>query len=244
MVVRLTLISLFLVANTACTKTVVVKEKNPLLVTAAPPVKKQEAPPPPPPPRVEVKKEKIQVNEKIHFEFNKAVIRPESFGLLDEIAKVITEHPEILKIRIEGHTDSVGTRPYNLKLSKQRAQAVREYLAKKGIAGTRLLTEGYAFDKAIASNDTEDGRAKNRRVEFNIIERSDEASAGGNGTSATGADGKTTTDPGEGKVATGDKDGDKSKTAPAAATDKPAAKPDGAKDDAATTEPAKKEGGK
>jgi outer membrane protein OmpA-like peptidoglycan-associated protein len=160
-------------AATACTKTVVLKEDSPLRVTASPP-----APPPPPsepPKRVEVKKEKIQVNDVILFEFGKAVIRDESFGLLDEIGDVITKHPEVLKIRIEGHTDSVGTPRYNLNLSRKRAQAVLDYLVGKGVATERLTSEGFGLAKPVADNDTDEGRSKNRRVEFNIVERADES---------------------------------------------------------------------
>jgi outer membrane protein OmpA-like peptidoglycan-associated protein len=159
-----------------CTSMVVLNEQDPLLVSASPPP----PPPPPPPPkpeRVEVQKEKIQVNEKIHFEFDSAKIREESHNLVDEIARVINEHPEIVKLRVEGHTDPRGTSKYNLDLSQRRAQAVADYLINQGSVDTaRLEVQGYGFDQPIASNDTEEGMAKNRRVEFTILER-DESKA-------------------------------------------------------------------
>ncbi len=156
-----------------CTKTVMLREDQPLVVTAQPP--KPPPPPPPPPKRVEVKKEKIQVNEKIHFEFDSAEIKEESNDLMNEIAQVINEHPEILELRIEGHTDNVGSAKYNKDLSQRRAAAVRDYLVNTGkVDASRLEVAGYGFDKPIADNATDEGRAKNRRVEFNILERADD----------------------------------------------------------------------
>jgi outer membrane protein OmpA-like peptidoglycan-associated protein len=157
-----------------CSSTAILHERDPLLVSAAPP-----APPPPPPEpeRVEVKREKIQVNEKIHFEFDSDKIREESFDLLDEISRVINAHPQIVKLRVEGHTDPRGSREYNLDLSKRRARSVMTYLVEKGdVDPERLEKEGYGFDQPIASNDDEEGMAKNRRVEFTILER-DESKA-------------------------------------------------------------------
>lgn len=151
-----------------CSSTAILHERDPLQVSAAPPP----PPPPPEPERVEVKREKIQVNEKIHFEFDSAKIREESHNLVDEIATVINEHPEIVRLRVEGHTDPRGTREYNLDLSKRRAQSVMDYLVEQGdVDPERLEMEGYGFDEPIASNDTEEGMAKNRRVEFTILER-------------------------------------------------------------------------
>lgn len=151
-----------------CTKTVSVSETTPVNITAAAPAPK----PKPEPPRVEVKEDRIEVTETIFFDFNKATIRSDSFGLLDEIARVINEHPEIAKIRVEGHTDSVGGAAYNLTLSRKRADAVTKYLVDKGVAPTRLATEGYGLTQPLDDNETEDGRAKNRRVAFTILQRS------------------------------------------------------------------------
>lgn len=150
--------------------------KVPLTVVGNPPPpppppepKKEE--PPPPPPRVELRDNKIEFREKIQFEASKAVIKPESFGLLDEIVEVIKKNPHIKKIAIEGHASSEGDPKFNRKLSDDRAKAVRQYLIDHGISADTLTAKGYGADKPLASNDTEEGKEKNRRVEFNVIEQ-------------------------------------------------------------------------
>lgn len=127
--------------------------------------------PPPPPARVEVRSDKIEIKEKIQFEYNKATILPASFSLLDEIADTIKKNPHIKKINIEGHASSEGDPKHNLKLSDERANAVRKYLVDKGVDAARLTAKGFGAKKPIASNDTEEGREKNRRVEFMITEQ-------------------------------------------------------------------------
>lgn len=112
----------------------------------------------------------IVLKQKIFFAFAKAVIQSKSFPLLDEIAQALVDHPTFL-IRIEGHTDSIGSAASNLKLSQARANAVREYLIRKGIAPERLKAVGYGEDRPIDDNSTEAGRAVNRRVEFHIESR-------------------------------------------------------------------------
>lgn len=133
-------------------------------------------PPPPvveapkPPPRVELKEDKIQINEKVQFEYNASKIKPDSFSLLSEVAKVIKDHPSIKKIRVEGHASSDGADDYNMRLSDARAKAVRDYLIKEGgVAADRLEAKGFGETKPIATNDTEQGKEQNRRVEFNIV---------------------------------------------------------------------------
>ncbi|GEM_PF-1802550 len=120
---------------------------------------------------IKVTKKKIVIKQKIYFETGKAIIRPESFPVLDEIAQVLKDNPG-LRIRIEGHTDSVGPASYNLRLSQKRANAVRNYLISKGIDPSRLEAVGYGESRPIAPNTTPEGRAKNRRVEFVIISHS------------------------------------------------------------------------
>lgn len=138
--------------------------------------------PPPPPPkpkvvqekpkRVVVEENRIVINEKIQFDFNKATIRPESDNLMEEIIKVIKENPHIKKIAIEGHTSSEGSDKYNLKLSDRRAKAVMEYLVTKGGLEKAMFTaKGFGESKPIADESTEEGKEKNRRVEFNIVEQ-------------------------------------------------------------------------
>ena len=122
-------------------------------------------------PPAKVTEAAIEITEKIHFEFGKATLRTESDSVLRSIAKALREHPEIEKISIEGHTDEVGTDAFNLKLSRERAKAVRAWLVANGIDGARLETQGFGKRKPIADNSTEEGREKNRRVEFRIIKR-------------------------------------------------------------------------
>jgi outer membrane protein OmpA-like peptidoglycan-associated protein len=121
--------------------------------------------------RVQVQGEAIKITEKIYFDTGKDSIQARSHDLLDEIAKVLVEHPELKLVRIEGHTDNVGPDANNLKLSGARAEAVRRYLVGKGVAVERLEARGFGEMYPLQSNDTEPGRAANRRVEFIIVER-------------------------------------------------------------------------
>ena len=126
------------------------------------------------PTKVQVTKEKIEILEKVFFETAKAVIKPESFELLDEIANVLLSNPDIWLIEVAGHTDSQGGDDYNMELSDARAKAVREYLMRSGVEAKRLQAEGYGETQPVASNGSASGRAKNRRVEFVILERDPE----------------------------------------------------------------------
>jgi OOP family OmpA-OmpF porin len=134
-----------------------------------PPPPKEE--PPPKPKRVQVTADAIVITEKIMFEYNKAKIKEESFGLLDEIVSVIKENPQIKELSIEGHTDADGSNRYNKKLSDKRAASVRTYLVEHGIGEDMLLSKGWGEEKPIADNDTDEGKAKNRRVEFKITKQ-------------------------------------------------------------------------
>ena len=105
----------------------------------------------------------------VYFDFDKATIRPESYPVLDDAAKILTDNPKIM-VEIQGHTDSQGSDSYNQTLSEKRAYAVVEYLVKtKGIDVNRLKAVGYGESKPITSNDNAEGRALNRRVEFVIL---------------------------------------------------------------------------
>ena len=102
----------------------------------------------------------------VQFDFNQATIKPESEPVLKEVAAVMQQDP-LLKLRIEGHTDNVGKAPYNLDLSKKRAESVKTFLTTKHqIDAARLATDGFGDSRPIAKNDTEQGRAQNRRVEL------------------------------------------------------------------------------
>jgi OOP family OmpA-OmpF porin len=134
-----------------------------------PPVAKEE---PKPPPRVELRDNKIEFKEKIQFEVNKAVIKDASFSLLHDIGEVIKQNPHLKKISIEGHASAEGDAKRNKKLSDERSKAVLEFLAKKeGIDAARMTAKGWGVEKPIAPNDSEDGREKNRRVEFLVLEQ-------------------------------------------------------------------------
>jgi outer membrane protein OmpA-like peptidoglycan-associated protein len=112
--------------------------------------------------------EKLEILDSVFFKLNKAIIEARSFPLLDNVASILKGHPELKAVRIEGHTDNQGDDTSNLKLSQARAEAVRDYLVKKGVEAGRLTPLGYGEAKPIAPNDTKEGRAKNRRVEFNL----------------------------------------------------------------------------
>jgi len=124
-----------------------------------------------PPPRVEVRDNKIEIHEKIQFDWDKATIKPESFDLMNEIASVITKNPQIKQIEIEGHASADGEAHHNKKLSDERAHAVMKYLTDHGIPAKELTAKGFGSDRPIADNGTPDGREKNRRVEFLIVEQ-------------------------------------------------------------------------
>lgn len=103
----------------------------------------------------------------IQFETGKAVILKKSYPLLDEIAQTFIDNPTYI-IEVQGHTDNVGKADLNKKLSEQRAHAVMDYLVKAGVSAERMTAHGYGAEVPIADNKTAAGRAKNRRVEFNI----------------------------------------------------------------------------
>lgn len=125
--------------------------------------------PPPEPKRVKVTEEKIEILEIVYFDTGKSTIKAVSFPLLDDVAQVLNDRPNIAKIRVEGHTDNVGKPQKNMVLSQARADAVMKYLVDKGVAAERLTAQGYGDTQPIADNKTKDGRAKNRRVEFMIV---------------------------------------------------------------------------
>jgi len=105
------------------------------------------------------------VSNGIRFDVGKATLRPESMGVLNEIYKLLDEHPEV-KVSIEGHTDSDGDYDLNQNLSEDRAKAVMTKLISMGIDANRVTSKGYGESKPVDSNDTPEGKASNRRVEF------------------------------------------------------------------------------
>jgi outer membrane protein OmpA-like peptidoglycan-associated protein len=151
-------------ASAGTRATIVGKEK--ISVTADRPVvvEKKER-------KAKVVGKKIEITEKVMFDTGKATIKAESNELLNDVADVMEENASIKKVRIEGHTDSDGTNKFNKKLSQDRADSVMAFLVDAGIDKDRMEAVGYGEEKPISDNDTEDGKEKNRRVEFNILEQ-------------------------------------------------------------------------
>jgi len=118
---------------------------------------------------VAIQKGKLEIKQAVFFATSKAIIQRRSFRMLDQVARVIRQHPEIEKIVIEGHSDNVGNAEANRKLSLARAQSVKDYLVKKGVEASRLEAKGYGPDRPLLSNATAKGRAANRRVAFTIV---------------------------------------------------------------------------
>ena len=115
--------------------------------------------------------ERIEFDDRVYFETDSDVIQVRSYDLLDQIVGVLRARSDISLVSIEGHTDSRGSDSHNMDLSTRRAASVRRYLVDHGIQADRLLSLGYGEERPVASNDTADGRADNRRVEFLIIEQ-------------------------------------------------------------------------
>jgi OmpA-OmpF porin, OOP family len=106
----------------------------------------------------------------IYFDFDRATLKRESFVELDKVVDFLKENPTV-EIEISGHTDGKGSADYNLRLSQGRAQSVVDYVIGQGIDGYRLIAKGYGLEKPVATNDTEEGRATNRRVEFTVLKK-------------------------------------------------------------------------
>lgn len=139
-----------------------------IFLTQKPPAPVAPAPAPAPAPLKGTNAEGIWVVDEAYFDFDKSVVKPEAFDYLDQIAEVLKTHPQIT-VKVQGHTDNVGSKAYNDALSMRRAQAVKTYLVSKGVQKERLSIEGFGFSKPVAPNDTAQGRALNRRVELHPI---------------------------------------------------------------------------
>lgn len=124
-----------------------------------------------PPPRVVLTASSITISEKIQFALNSAEILPASDGLLNEIATVLKDNPQIEVVQVEGHTDTTGSEDLNKKLSQKRAESVKSAMVARGIAAKRIVSKGFGMERPVAENTTEEGREKNRRVEFNIVKQ-------------------------------------------------------------------------
>lgn len=106
----------------------------------------------------------------IFFEFGKATLQPSSFPELNRIVDIMQDNPT-LEVEIQGHTDNIGTATINKRISQERADAVRTYLLQRKIAATRIKSSGFGFERPIANNDTPEGQAQNRRVDFVILKK-------------------------------------------------------------------------
>jgi OOP family OmpA-OmpF porin len=114
--------------------------------------------------------EKVIPLNGVHFDFDKSTLRPEAFVILDRAVDLLRTQERVV-VEVAGHTDSVGSEQYNQSLSERRADAVRDYLAGKGIKATRLSARGYGEVQPVASNDSVEGRQANRRVELIVLDR-------------------------------------------------------------------------
>ncbi|MEM6928350.1 MAG: OmpA family protein, partial [Myxococcota bacterium] len=122
------------------------------------------------PRRTLVRRKEIELADTIQFETNSAVIKSESFGLLDKAVAILVEYPEIKKLRIEGHTDQRGSAAYNMFLSRKRAESVQQYLVYKGIDASRLSNVGYGEERLEDPRNVPEAWDKNRRVDFFVEE--------------------------------------------------------------------------
>jgi outer membrane protein OmpA-like peptidoglycan-associated protein len=125
----------------------------------------------PEPPTTKIAQQAIVLSQQVQFETATAVLRSESDGVLSEVARVLADHPEVELVEVQGHTDEVGTPDYNRQLGQARATSVVNWLVQHGVKRERLVPKGYGSDRPVADNTNEDGRRKNRRVEFRILRR-------------------------------------------------------------------------
>ncbi len=141
-------------------------DPTPEIPDAPPPMATPE-PTPEPAPLVEVPVTRKIVLRGINFDFNSSEIREDSAPVLDEAVKQLASNSQV-EVKVVGHTDALGTAEYNQKLSVMRAESVYRFLVNRGIAPERLIVSGMGESSPVAGNDTEQGRARNRRVELKV----------------------------------------------------------------------------
>ena len=127
------------------------------------------------PKAVRVTETEVIILQQVQFDTAKSTIKKVSDQLLDEVAGVLKEHPEIVRIEVQGHTDDRGAKKMNEKRSDDRAKAVMAALVKRGIDAGRLSAKGYGPNVPVGDNKTDEGRQKNRRVQFVILEKKPKA---------------------------------------------------------------------
>jgi outer membrane protein OmpA-like peptidoglycan-associated protein len=159
---------LLLCCATACGGAIKFEDRSAIKVSGTPP-----PPPAPVQARVELRDDRIVINEKVQFAYNDSTISSASFSLLDEVADVIKKNPQIKKIEIGGHASTEGSADHNMLLSDRRAKAVQTHLTTKdGVSADRLTAKGYGVTRPLTTpDDTEEKREVNRRVEFLITEQ-------------------------------------------------------------------------
>lgn len=106
----------------------------------------------------------------VYFDFDSAALKPEAKAVLDEAAALLNKHERVV-VEVAGHTDSTGPEAYNEKLSQRRAESVKDYLVAKGVKASRMTAHGYGESRPVATNDTKEGRAENRRVELVVLDK-------------------------------------------------------------------------
>lgn len=122
--------------------------------------------------------DRIVILQRVEFATGEDVLEPTSLSVLEQVAAVMAEHPEIARVGVDGHTDGVGRQDANVELSQRRALSVVRWLVDHGVDARRLEARGFGPRQPIADNETEAGRQQNRRVEFNILRRSAQGRAG------------------------------------------------------------------
>lgn len=150
-------------ATSECDSDLLKKVAVPVAVTPAQPTPAPAAVKPPPP-----VSEKVTLAADAFFDFNKSVLKPEGKAKLDQVVSML-QGVNLEAVIAVGHTDAVGSDAFNQKLSERRAQSVKAYLVSKGVDTNRVFTEGKGESQAVESNKTSDGRAKNRRVEIEVV---------------------------------------------------------------------------
>jgi len=122
-------------------------------------------------PNVVVAGKEIKLKKQVHFQHDSAEILPDSQGIVEELAELMTKRPDIKNVEVQGHTDDTGVAAYNMRLSQSRAQAVVDAIASHGVDSSRMKAKGYGQEKPLVPNTTEPNRAKNRRVQVMITEQ-------------------------------------------------------------------------
>ena len=132
----------------------------------------------PAPSQVRITRSQIEIDERVYFDTNRATLRPESYALLDEVARVLMDRPDLASVRIEGHTDSRGAPDYNQDLSERRAAAVRTYLVDRGVEAHRLDSVGHGLTRPLDDREVPEAWDRNRRVEFVLLDQTPIATRG------------------------------------------------------------------